>query len=24
VDNNAFGSGYFTLTGGDIQIVDAN
>jgi hypothetical protein len=23
VDNNAFDSGYFTLTGGDVQIVDA-
>ncbi|MGH3071077.1 MAG: hypothetical protein ACRDNB_02255 [Gaiellaceae bacterium] len=23
VDNGAFGSGYFTLTGGDVQIVDA-
>ncbi|HSO00979.1 MAG TPA: hypothetical protein VLS46_00515 [Gaiellaceae bacterium] len=23
-DNNAFGVGYFTLTGGDVQITDAN
>ena len=23
VDNGAFGSGYFTLTGGDVQITDA-